>query len=360
MNTFGERLRLTTWGESHGPAIGGVIDGYPSNVKIDFEAVQMAMAERRPGREGVSRRNEEDMPEFLSGISDDGYSFGTPISFLIRNKDVRPEDYGQLKDKFRPNHADYTYMRRYGIREWRGGGRASARETACRVVAGALAMQLLEGIRIKAFLTDAGKAGEKDLLERLSLNPRLAREYEPDEEVKRAIASEIESAREAKDSVGGTVTCIILMPSGIGNPVYGKLNAKLAEAMMGINAAKGFEIGLGAALAHRRGSEVMDEFFTDIPGEMYTRTNYSGGIQGGISNGMPIFFNVHFKPTPTIGQPMPLMDYDSIPVKEVIKGRHDPCVAVRAVPVVKAMAALVVANQMPRLPLKGLHQNLSF
>lgn len=310
------------------------------------------MEERRPGGEGVSSRREDDMPEFLSGISDSGRSLGTPISFMIKNKDVRPEDYEQLKDKFRPNHADFTYQQRYGIREWRGGGRASARETACRVVAGALAMQLLEGISIKSFLTAAGKAGERDLLERLSLNPRMAYRYEPDKEVARAIAAEIESAREAKDSVGGTVTCIILLPSGIGNPVYGKLNARLAEAMMGINAAKGFEIGLGSELARRRGSEVIDEFFTDVPWEMYTKTNYSGGIQGGISNGMPIFFNVHFKPTPTIGQPMPLMDYDSRTVREVIRGRHDPCVAVRAVPVVKAMAALVVANQMQQLPFR--------
>lgn len=351
MNTFGDRLRLTTWGESHGAVIGGVLDGYPSKVKIDFEAIRQAMEERRPGHEGVSSRHEEDFPEFLSGISEDGYSLGTPISFIIKNKDVRSRDYEQLKYKFRPNHADFTYLKRYGIREWRGGGRASARETACRVVAGALALQVLEGIHIKAFLTGAGKAGERELLERLSSNPRLAKEYKPAEVVRRDIRYEIDSAREAKDSVGGTVTCIIEgLPAGIGNPVYGKLSAKLAEAMMGINAAKGFEIGMGAELAMRRGSEVIDEFVCEVPEEISTKTNYSGGIQGGISNGMPIFFNVYFKPTPTIGQPMPLIDEFSHSFTEVVKGRHDPCVAVRAVPVVKAMAALVIANQLETLP----------
>ena len=347
MNTFGDRIRLTTWGESHGIGIGGVIDGYPSGVEIDFEAIREAMEERRPGREGTSQRQEDDMPEFLSGISDDGRTLGTPIAFLIKNKDARSEDYEFLKDKYRPNHADLTYIMRYGMREWRGGGRASARETACRVVAGAMVMPLLreKGIYIRSFLTAAGGQGDMDILERLSDDPQLAYEYKPEEKAKNLISSEIERARTDKDSVGGTVTCIILGETrGIGDPVYSKLNAKLAEAMMGINAAKGFEIGLGCELANRRGSEVMDEFIPDCPWDSSTKTNYSGGIQGGICNGMPIFFNVHFKPTPTIGKPMPLMDEDHIVSECVVPGRHDPCVAVRAVAVVKAMAALVLAN----------------
>lgn len=316
MNTFGERLRLTTFGESHGPAVGGVIDGFPPRIKIDFELLARRMAERRPGRPGTSQRREEDIPEFLSGINGEGITLGTPIAFIIKNRDSRSEDYKQLEDAYRPNHADFTYEARYGIRDHRGGGRASARETACRVVAGALAEQFLKsrGIEINAWLENT---------------------------------DEIEAAARDGDSTGGIVACeITAVPAGIGNPIYDKLSARLAYAMMSINAAKGFEIGDGFSMAFRRGSEVADVFYKDDDGTVKTRTNHSGGIQGGISNGMPIRFRVAFKPTPTIGKPIPLLMRDGREKVEIITGRHDPCVAVRAVPVVRAMAAIVLADYL--------------
>lgn len=339
MNTFGKNLRLTTFGESHGPAIGGVIDGFPPGLKIDFSLIEAEMAARRPGRPGVSPRREPDIPEFLSGISPEGISLGTPIAFIIRNKDCRSQDYDTLKDTYRPNHADFTCQVRYGIRDHRGGGRSSARETACRVVAGAFARMILNkyGVQVESFLTGVGETSESEILEKFSANPSLAFSYCPSDSLVSAMNEEIEKASKAGDSVGGLVTGIVLnLPAGVGNPVYGKLNAMLAEAMMGINAAKGFEIGYGFNLAGCQGSKVRDNFVYE--GEkISTETNYSGGIQGGISNGMPIFFNVAFKPTPSFGIP----------------GRHDPCVAVRAVPVVKAMTALVIADFLLGSPPKS-------
>ena len=327
MNTFGNRLRLTTFGESHGKAIGGVIDGYPSGIKIDFEFLAQRMMERRPGRPDTSSRREDDFPEFLSGISEEGISLGTPISFLIHNRDIRSEDYENLKGLFRPNHADFTYHAKYGIRDHRGGGRASARETACRVVAGALAEQLLKEkkVFVDAYLSSVGNAeGDRD-----------------------AMYNEILEAKSANDSIGGMVTCVIDgLEAGVGEPVYDKLSARLAYAMLSINAAKGFELGDGFDLCKRRGSEVVDRFYKDADGTFRTFSNHSGGIQGGISNGMPIVFRVAFKPTPTIGKPLPLIDKDGKEKTESIKGRHDPCVAVRAVSVVRAMAALVIADYL--------------
>lgn len=346
MNTFGQKFRLTTFGESHGPAIGGVIDGFPAGIAIDFDAIAAAMEERRPGRRGVSPRKEDDMPQFLSGISPEGISLGTPIGFVIWNKDTRSVDYGNLAHSFRPNHADYTYFAKYGIRDHRGGGRASARETACRVVGGAFAAQLLKerGIEIKAFLTAAGKVGEEDILRRLAESPELASTYQPSPTVREKMEREIEDAQTSGDSVGGAVTCIITgLGAGIGEPIYDKLTARLASAMMGINAAKAFESGLGRESASMRGSRMLDNF-ENRDGRIVTSTNFSGGIQGGISNGMPIFFNVYFKPTPTIGLPVALMGENGEVAVETIKGRHDPCVAVRAVPVVKAMAAMTLAD----------------
>lgn len=325
MNTFGEILRLTTFGESHGPAIGGVIDGYPSGVKIDRDLIRRRMEERRPGQRGTTQRLERDEPEFLSGLTAEGVTLGTPIAFIIRNTDTRSGDYDLLKDFYRPNHADYTYEMRYGLRDHRGGGRSSARETAVRVLAGAMAEQLLRerGISIDARLTKVGNI-----------------EGSPEE-----LMNEVDRVRMDRDSIGGIVECRIEgLPAGIGNPIYGKLSARLAAAMMGINAAKGFEIGDGFSLAEKRGSEVIDEFYKDEEGRVQTRTNHSGGIQGGISNGMPVEMRIAFKPTPTIGKPLPLMSREGAKVVEVIKGRHDPCVAVRAVPVVRAMAALVVSD----------------
>lgn len=324
MNTFGERLRLTTFGESHGPAIGGVIDGFPSGFVVDFDFLNNRMAERRPGKHLTTQRKEEDAPEFLSGISPDGVTLGTPIGFIIRNKDTRSGDYDILKEAYRPNHADYTYQQKYGIRDHRGGGRASARETACRVVAGALCEEYLlsQGIKIESRLVKVGK-----------------------QEDKVAFLEEIEKARLDKDSVGGIVECEVKgLPAGIGEPIYGKLSARLAYAMMSINAAKGIEIGDGFAAASMRGSESVDEFYIDEDGKVRTHTNHSGGIQGGISNGMPVILRVAFKPTPTIGQPLPLLKEEGVVVRESVAGRHDPCVALRAVPVVRAMAALVVTD----------------
>lgn len=325
VNTFGNRFRLTTFGESHGEAIGGVIDGFPPRVKIDFDLLRERMAERRPGRRGTTARNETDEPVFLSGISEDGISLGTPIGFIIKNSDTRSSDYGNLKKAFRPGHADYTYQAKYGIRDYRGGGRASARETACRVVAGALAEQLLRerGVEIITQLLSVG--GSRGTYEELM--------------------AEVEKARLDGDSVGGVVECEIAgLAAGVGEPLYDKLNARLAFAMMSINAAKGFEIGDGFKLASRRGSEVIDEFYKDETGKILTRTNHSGGVQGGISNGMPVVFRVAFRPTPTIGKEIPLISDEGETFRDTVAGRHDPCVAVRAVPVVRAMAALAVID----------------
>lgn len=324
MNTFGEKLRLTTFGESHGEAIGGVVDGFPSNITVDFDFVGKRMAERRPGRPGTSPRNEKDIPEFLSGISPDGVTLGTPIGFVIRNSDVRSSDYGILTSAFRPGHADYTYFAKYGIRDHRGGGRASARETACRVVAGALAEQLLaiHDISVEASLISVGGiAGDLDTL-----------------------MQEVERAARDHDSVGGVVECTINgLPAGLGEPVYDKFSARLAYAMMSINAAKGFEIGDGFALAAMRGSQSLDDFIKS--GEsLLTESNHSGGVLGGITNGMPVICRVAFKPTPTLPREVPLADKEGNVVNAMVTGRHDPCVAVRAVPVVRAMAALVAAD----------------
>lgn len=347
MNTFGSRLRLTTFGESHGAAIGGVIDGLPSGLKVDFEAIAKAVESRRPGRPGVSPRREKDIPEFLSGITPEGITLGTPIAFIVRNEDVRSEDYDMLKDSFRPNHADYTYQARYGIRDHRGGGRASARETLSRVIAGSLAEQFLANheIHVSAFLSKVGEVGVSDIMEYLALHPNEAAGFSPSEKLMEEMMSAVEQARRDSDSIGGEVVCVVSgLKAGIGNPVYDKLNARLAEAMMSINAAKGFEIGGGFALASLRGSQVVDKFYVDSEGGIKTNTNYSGGIQGGISNGMPIVMRVAFKPTPTIGLPLPLLTENGESKEVKLTGRHDPCVAVRAVPVVRAMAALTIAD----------------
>lgn len=327
MNTFGERLRLTTFGESHGEAIGGVIDGYPAGIAVDFDLLRRRMDERRPGKAHVSRRKEEDRVEILSGINEEGVTLGTPIGFMIRNTDPHPSDYEKLRDICRPNHADFTYQKKYGIRDHRGGGRASARETACRVAAGALAEQFLalQGISVEAFLWRVGGVGgtEEEMME------------------------EVERVRKELDSVGGIVSCKISGVSvGMGNPLYDKLSARLAYAMMSINASKGFEIGDGFAMSDRKGSEVLDAFYTGADGIVRTRTNHNGGLLGGISDGMPIEFKVAFKPTPTIGLPVPVLTVEGEEREETIAGRHDPCVAVRAVPVVRAMACLVVADYL--------------
>ena len=311
-NRIGNLFSLTSFGESHGPAIGGVVDGMPAGVKIDMEQLQREVARRRPGQGGVSSsRSEADEVEILSGIMD-GVTLGTPIGFVIRNHDSRSEDYDHLKDVYRPSHADYTYQAKYGIRDHRGGGRASARETAARVVAGALAKQVLEkmGITIAAQSTIS--------------------------------VAEVPQG----DTCGGGVTCVIKgVEPGLGEPVFGKLSAQLAEAMMSIPAAKGFEIGLGFDFVTHYGSEVLDKWVMK-DGKITTATNHSGGIQGGISNGNDVCFNVAFKPVATLMQPVEGIDGNGNAVTIEPRGRHDACVVPRAVPVVEAMAAIVVLDNV--------------
>ena len=348
MNTFGKNLTLTTFGESHGPAIGGIIDGFPSGIKIDFEVLQAEVAKRSPGSSKlVTQRKETDKPEFLSGFSPEGITLGTPIGFIIRNADNRSKDYSELAEKYRPNHADFTYDEKYGIRDHRGGGRASARETANWVVGGALAQQWLDTVNIKiaTALTGVGSISYADSIQKsLCRNPFDDEILNLKEEELKSLDEEILKAKRDGDSVGGVVTCVIsgLVP-GIGNPVFDKLHSRLAAAMMSINAAKGFEYGLGFKASGALGSQTLD-IFEVKDSRVFTKTNYSGGIQGGISNGMPVFFNVYFKPTPTIMQELPTISSSHQTTRLKMSGRHDPCVAVRAVPIVKAMAALVVAD----------------
>lgn len=327
MNTFGRNIRLTTFGESHGKAMGGILDGVPGGVKLDIDAILRETARRRPGQSQlVTARNEQDIPEFLSGLTDDMVTLGTPIGFIVRNTDQRSGDYGEMARMYRPNHADFTYDMRYGLHEARGGGRASARETVNWVIGGAIARQLpcMKGIEIHARIAAVGGV-----------------EGTPEQ-----LATVVEEAKRSGDSVGGIVECRIDgVPAGIGNPVFGKLHARLAQAMMSINAAKGFEYGDGFAAASMRGTEHAD-IFTCKDGKTITKSNHSGGIQGGISNGMPITFRVAFKPTPTLLTDIETVDKEGKPCILKGKGRHDPCVALRAVPVVEAMAALTICDEL--------------
>lgn len=349
MNSFGKNLRLTTFGESHGKAIGGVIDGFPPRFKIDFDDLASAMAERRPGSSlNVTQRQEDDIPEFLSGITENGITLGTPIGFIIRNKDSHSKDYNELKTKYRPNHADFSYDVKYGIRDYRGGGRSSARETANWVVAGALALQWLnkKGISISTVLSAVGKISYTDeLIQELSRKPFSLKELILPETERAKIDEEIANAKKQGDSVGGVVTCLIEgVKAGVGDPVFDKLQSHLAQAMLSINAVKGFEYGIGTSASAKFGSEVLDIYTVNNNNDIITEANYSGGIQGGITNGMPIFFNVFFKPTPTILKEVDTIDNNKNKVTLKMTGRHDPCVAVRGVPVVKAMASLVLAD----------------
>lgn len=348
MNTFGKNLRLTTFGESHGPAIGGIIDGFPAGFKIDFDALQEEIDKRKPGNSLlVTQRKESDKPEFLSGINDKGITLGTPIGFIIRNTDNRGKDYSEVENKYRPNHADYTYDAKYGIRDHKGGGRASARETANWVVAGALAQQWLnnKGIFIEAALTGVGNISVTDFIIKEFCEKPFINKIEVPSEIKSKMEEEILNAKSDGDSVGGVVTCLINgVPAALGDPVFDKLHARMAQAMMSINAAKAFEYGIGFKSSEAFGSEVIDHFGYKPDQGIFTQSNYSGGIQGGISNGMPIYFNVAFKPTPTILREIKTITDKGEETILKMKGRHDPCVAVRGVSVVKAMASLVIAD----------------
>lgn len=344
-NTYGTLFRLTTFGESHGTAIGGVIDGCPAGLKLDTDAVQAELDRRRPGQSKLTtQRNEGDRVEWLSGIFE-GTTTGHPIGFVIPNSNQRPADYEHLKDTFRPSHADFTHQAKYGIRDYRGGGRASARETACRVVGGAVARQLLamlHQVEIVAYVSQVGNVrcgSDHTDIKREDVEANLVRCPDP------TVASEMENLiKEIKkqgDTIGGVVTCTVRNVSpGWGEPVFDKLHAELGKAMLSINAVKGFEIGSGFSGASMRGSEHNDLF---LPGQR-TRTNHSGGVQGGISNGETIYFKVAFKPVATIMQDQLSANASGEMGTVKGKGRHDPCVVPRAVPIVEAMAALVLAD----------------
>ncbi|TVR37740.1 MAG: chorismate synthase [Cryomorphaceae bacterium] len=350
-NTFGSLFRLTTFGESHGVAIGGVIDGCPAGLEIDVEEVQLALDRRKPGQSEITtQRKESDTVQFLSGIFE-GRSTGAPIGFLIQNTDQQSKDYSHLADAYRPSHADYTYEQKYGHRDYRGGGRSSARETACRVVAGAMAAQLLAklGVSIAAWVHQVHEIGIPEKAEGVDLSHRFENPVRcPHPETAQKMMAAIEEARDAGDSLGGVIaTRITGVPPGLGEPVFDKLHADLGKAMLSINAVKGFEIGSGFAGTRMRGSEHNDVFESSESG-IRTRTNHSGGVQGGISNGEEIAFKVAFKPTATVLKPQESVNKQGENIILEGKGRHDPCVLPRAVPIVEAMAALVLADHYLR------------
>lgn len=341
-NSFGNILRLTTFGESHGTAIGGIIDGFPAGVQLDLEAVQTALNRRKPGQSNiVTQRKEPDTVTFLSGIFE-GQSTGAPIGFMIKNTNQKSKDYQHNTDVYRPSHADFTYQKKYGIRDYRGGGRSSARETANWVVAGALAKQLISDIRINAFTSSVGDIKiHKDYsnLDFSTIESNIVRC--PDPEIATKMIDEIQSIRKQGDTIGGTITCVAQdVPVGWGEPIFQKLHANLGKAMLSLNAVKGIEFGSGFEGTKMKGSEHNDIFNEDGS----TRTNLSGGIQGGISNGMDIYFRVAFKPVATIMQNQPTINSAGEATEIMGKGRHDPCVVPRAVPVVEALTALVLAD----------------
>lgn len=341
-NSFGTVFKLTTFGESHGVAIGGVIDGCPAGISIDFEAIQHEMDRRKPGQSKiVTQRKEPDTVEFLSGIFE-GVTTGMPIGFIIKNTNQKSKDYSHIKDVFRPSHADFTYNEKYGQRDYRGGGRSSARETACRVVAGAIAKQFLNTISIDAYTSSVGPIALDKNYQALDLSLTESNPLRcPDPVVAEQMIDKIKAIRKEGDTIGGTVSCVLKnVPVGLGEPVFDRLHAQLGKAMLSINAVKGFEYGSGFEGVKMKGSAHNDAFNVDGS----TQTNNSGGIQGGISNGMDIYFNVAFKPVATVMQTQDTIDKDGNSVEMQGKGRHDPCVVPRAVPIVEAMAALVLAD----------------
>jgi len=340
-NSIGNLFKLTTFGESHGPAIGGVIDGCPPGIELDLDEIQRELTRRMPGQSKITtQRKEADEVRFLSGVFE-GKTTGVPIGFVIENTDQRSRDYSHIKDVYRPSHADFTYDQKYGFRDYRGGGRSSARETACRVVAGAIAKQFLK-INITAYVSSVGELEIDNDFAKLDfseIEKNIVRC--PDPEMADKMVEYIKGVRKQGDTVGGVVTCYIDgVPVGLGEPVFDKLHAQLGKAMLSINAVKGFEYGSGFAGTKMHGSQHNDIF--DESGR--TKTNNSGGIQGGISNGMPIYFRVAFKPVATLMQFQETIDNKNQKVEMQGKGRHDPCVVPRAVPIVEAMAALVLAD----------------
>jgi chorismate synthase len=341
-NTFGKLLKLSTFGESHGEALGGILDGCPAGLTLDFDFINLEMKRRKPGQSSiVTQRKEEDEVQFLSGIFE-GKTTGTPIGFIIPNTNQKSDDYSHIKDTFRPSHADYVYEQKYGIRDYRGGGRSSARETASRVVGGAIAKQIIPQIKINAFVSSVGeifinKPYQELDFSNIESNPVRC----PDMQVANQMETYIKQIKKQGDTVGGTITCVIQnVPVGLGEPVFDKLHAELGKAMLSINAVKGFEFGSGFCGAKMKGSEHNDAFNSDGT----TKSNLSGGIQGGISNGMDIYFRVAFKPVATLLQMQEVLTSNGEIIEQQGKGRHDPCVVPRAVPIVEAMAALVIAD----------------
>jgi chorismate synthase len=345
-NSYGRIFRITTFGESHGTAIGVVVDGCPAGLAVDVAFIQSELDRRKPGQSRLtSQRKEPDTVQVLSGVFE-GKTTGAPVAMVIFNEDARSKDYSHLADTYRPSHADFTYASKYGLRDYRGGGRSSARETAARVAAGALAKTFLRGLglSVQAYVSQVGdiKAPGYQSLELTKTDSNSVRC--PDPATAEKMEMLIEQVRLDRDTLGGVVTCVARgVPAGLGEPVFDKLHAELGKAMLSINAVKGFEYGSGFAGTTLRGSQHNDEFYREGD-RIRTRTNHSGGIQGGISNGEDIYFNVAFKPVATIMQEQKSVDKEGNPVTVEGKGRHDPCVLPRAVPIVEAMAALVLAD----------------
>lgn len=356
-NSFGQAFKISTFGESHGKAIGVIIDGCPAGLVIDEEWIQKELDRRRPGQSKiVTQRKESDTVQVLSGIFE-GKATGTPIAMVIFNADARSKDYSHIADKFRPSHADYTYTAKYGIRDYRGGGRSSARETAARVAAGAIAKQFLksQNIHIQGYVNQVGHLKIEKPYQELDLDKVEDTPVRcPDLSLAEQMIEHIKEVRKDGDTIGGVVSCVVTgTPSGLGEPAFDKLHADLAKAMLSINACKGFEYGSGFEGVKMRGSQHNDVFYKENE-EIKTKTNHSGGIQGGISNGMDIYFKVAFKPVATIVSSQESLNEAGESVEVVGKGRHDPCVVPRAVPIVEAMAALVICDHLLRQRLTGV------
>jgi len=348
-NTFGKILQLTTFGESHSEAVGGVIDGFPSNITVDFNLINNEITRRKTGKTSFeSARKEDDDVKFLSGIFE-GKTLGTPIAFIVYNKDAKNKDYENIKDIFRPSHADFTYQKKYGIRDYRGGGRASARETLSWVIAGAFAKTLLNqhNISITAYVSQIGEISVNKHYTEFNLSNTLESPlFCPDKKTAKEMLGYLKKIEKEGDTTGGKISCIIKnCPVGLGEPVFDKLHAQLAKAMMSINAVRGFEYGSGFSAAAMKGSEHND-LFENVDGTIKTKTNNSGGILGGISNGNDIYFSVAFKPVASIKQTQTSIDIEGNNTTINIEGRHDVCPVPRAVPVVEAMTALVIADNL--------------
>ena len=346
-NSFGNLFKITTFGESHGEALGLIIDGFPPNIEIDFDLINHELARRKPGQSKITtQRKENEDFEILSGIFNNK-STGTPISIIVRNQDQRSGDYSHISETFRPSHADYTYQEKYGIRDYRGGGRSSARETVARVIGGSFSKMFLKrfNIEINAYVSRVGSITLDQNYTQLDLTQTENNIVRcPDPSIADQMIELIDTVRKEGDTIGGVVSCVIKnVPVGLGEPVFDKLHAELGKAMLSINAVKGFEYGSGFSSVNMKGSEHNDIFYNDN-GIIKTKTNYSGGIQGGISNGEDIYFNVAFKPVATIMQNQSTVDLNGNNADIKGKGRHDPCVVPRAVPIVEAMSALVIAD----------------